>query len=465
MLKKVKKWIERHGLLVTGDKVIIACSGGPDSLALVKIMQTLSMDYNLELAVAHVNHMFRGAESDADAAFVAEFCAKEGLPLYSTTINVPQFIATSGRSPEDAARFLRYRYLRETAQSLGGAKIATGHHRDDQAETVLINLLRGTGATGLSGMWPVNNGVIRPLLNICRKEIEEYCQEQHLAPRLDSTNLTTDYLRNYVRIELMPLLKNKFNANLPATLCRTASVVGDDQEFINHCVEAVWGMVVRDDGTNLELDCRELNKLHIALKREIIRAAIKKKRGTLRGITFSHVEKLVELGIDGQTGKVIELPGDLVACKKYGIIILKNQKLNVEVVGIHPPGVEVKLPGITCVSDIGIEVMAQLVSYMPKKMPECAVFDWQKITPPLYVRTRHAGDRFWPSGMPGSKKLKDFFIDAKVPREARDAVPILCDGQGILWVGGYRQTERAMPDKGTKSFLYVTINIQGSWND
>ncbi|MBP2655854.1 MAG: tRNA(Ile)-lysidine synthase [Firmicutes bacterium] len=462
MLTKIRAWIERYQLLNYGDKVLVACSGGPDSLALVRIMHTLAGEYGVELAVAHVNHMLRGSESDADEAFVREFCAAAGLPVYLTKIDVPRFIDVSGRSTEDAARILRYSYLRKVAAALGGAKIATGHHRDDQAETVLLNLFRGTGMTGLRGIKPNNGGIIRPLLDISRSEIEIYCREQGLNPRLDSTNLKTDYLRNYVRLELMPLLKNKLNVNLTDALFRTASLVGDAQDFIEKSVKAAWPMVARCEEDKIELNCGELMKLHLALAREIIRAAIEKKRGTLKGITFSHVENLLELAANGETGKVVELPGNLIARKEYWSIILEMPKLAKETTGIRPPGVEIMIPGTTYIPELEIEITAELLKSMPEKNLGGAVFDWRKLTPPLYVRTRQDGDRFWPSGMSGSKKLKKYFIDAKVPRAERDRIPVLCDSKGIIWLAGCRQAQRGIPDHDTRDFLYLTIKRQGS---
>lgn len=220
MLNTVRKWIERHKLVGRGDVILAACSGGPDSVALVHLLAGLRQEYGFSLAAAHVNHLLRGAESDADAVFVADFCGRLGLPLYQGSVDVRAFMSETGRSLEDAARVLRYRFLRETARGLGGAKIATGHHRDDQAETVLLNLFRGAGGAGLAGIHPAANGVIRPLLSVSRAGIEAYCRDNKLGFRTDSTNLETDYQRNYLRRELMPVLARRFNANIAATLCQ-----------------------------------------------------------------------------------------------------------------------------------------------------------------------------------------------------------------------------------------------------
>jgi len=466
MLTKVRAWIECQRLISPDDIIVAACSGGPDSLALVHILSRLAPQWELTLAVAHVDHMFRGAESEADAVFVGEFCAGLGLAFYQTALDVPAFIGSSGRSAQDAARVLRYRYLRQIAASLGGAKIATGHHRDDQAETVLLNLLRGAGSAGLAGMKPADGDIIRPLLDITRDEIEAYCAEHGLKPRLDSSNLKTYYLRNYLRLELMPLLEARFNSNLTETLCRTARLVGDEHQFIAEQASCLSPDVIRQDNTYLDIDCQRLNILHIALRREIFRQAIAKKRGSLKGITFLHVERLVELAACGTVGSIIELPGGLIARRGYDLVTIETPTVLTPMPRLVSPGVELKIPGITTVPPLDLSITTQLLTARPHDiLAGSAIFDWRQLVPPLTVRTRLEGDRFWPSGAPGSKKLKDFLIDGKVPRGERDHIPLICDQQGIIWVGGYRQTQRARPDDSTMCFLQLNIIAGGLTGD
>lgn len=457
MLTRVRDFIIRQKMLDKGDKVLAACSGGADSLALVHILSRLRSELGFSLAVAHVDHMFRGAESAADAAYVGEFCRRLGLEFYQTAIDVPAFVEAEGASAQDAGRLLRYDYLRRVAAETGGAKIATGHHRDDQAETVLINLLRGAGGTGLGGMKAVSGDVVRPLLAVSRADIEVYCAENNLAARLDSSNLNTDYLRNYIRLELLPLLREKFNPNLTETLCRTARLAVDEQDFLDACVDREWPEVVREDAGTLTADCKRLEKLHIALCRGIIRLMILKKKGTLKGISFLHVERVIELVLHGAAGSVIQLPGGLVARKGYGWMALETWR-SPEATGIEPPGITLTVPGWTAVPTLGIRLKAVLTDKPPLAAAgQFAVFDWQQLTPPLYVRTRQEGDRFQPAGFQGTKKLKDFFIDAKVPRRRRDGIPIISDEQGIVWVAGFRQAARGKPAGHTSKFLHLTI--------
>ncbi len=452
MLTAVREWIARHGLPAAGDRVLAACSGGPDSLALVHLLNIVRDEYGFSLAVAHVNHGLRGAEAAADAAFVRAFAAGLGLPCYDTAVDAAALAAAEGRSLEEAARLLRYGYLRQVAAELGGALIATGHHRGDQAETVLLNLFRGAGGAGLAGMKPAADGVIRPLLACGRDAIEAYCREQGLAPRTDSTNFCTDFQRNYVRLELMPKLAAAFNANIAATLCRTAEVVGDEHDFVAAAAAAAWPGAVAGEEDAPAVDCAALARLHVAVRRELVRQVVAKKRGDLRGISFFHVEKLLELAFKGSTGGAVELPGGLTVRKEYGSLVFAAAPVPPGAIG--PPGVELAVPGTTPLPALGLTVTARLSAERPEPGgPHRAVFAWEELTPPIRVRSRLAGDRF----RPGGKRAKEYIIDAKVPRHRRDGVPVFTDGRGIIWLGGVRPGRRGRPGAATGTFLELII--------
>lgn len=458
MLGKVKEWIDSKQLLVKGDKVVVACSGGPDSLALVHILRTISFEYDFTLSVAHVDHMIRGRESAEDANFVEAFCKEYGVECFRTALDVPQYAADSGRSLEDAARHLRYTYLRQVAAQLGGAKIATGHHRDDQAETVLINLLRGAGSTGLRGMQAVNGDIIRPLLAISRTEIEEYCRMNGLEPRLDSTNLETDYLRNRVRLNLLPQLESQYNSGIRESLCRTAAIIGEEHDFIRCYAGQAWSDIVCSKAEGFIIDSARLLAEHAAVQREILRLTIEKKQGNLTGITFYHVERLIGLAQSPAVGSIVELPAGLIVKKGYNELHVGWENAGV-LEKIPPPGLKVNVPGNTYIAQMHKKLVAQILPDKPcSQGRQAAVFDWQALSPPFYVRTRLAGDRFEPIGFSGTKKLKDFFIDAKIPREMRDSIPIVCDSKGIIWVAGYRQSNRGKVTDRTKIFLQMTIH-------
>ncbi|EAX47241.1 tRNA(Ile)-lysidine synthetase [Thermosinus carboxydivorans Nor1] len=459
ILEKVKALVERRRLLTAGDRVVVACSGGPDSLALVHLLHRLQPAYGFDMVVAHVDHMLRGAESAREAEFVRAFCRRLGLDCQVAAIDVPGVLAERGGSTQEVARTLRYAFLRRVADSLGGAKIATGHHRDDQAETVLINFLRGAGPGGLRGMQPAAGGIIRPLLSVTRQEIEDYCAAEGLTPCLDSSNLHTDYLRNRVRLELLPLLAREYNPAIGENLARLAEIMADQYDFLKQCAADVYTRVADETEGRLALDSAALAALPTALRREVLRLAIEKKRGSLTGISFWHVEKLLEMALDGKVGSLFTLPGGLSFVRTYdGLATVDRAGSARAAVGIAPPGRALVVPGVTEVPELNLAVAAALHDEIPAATGRLtAVFDWQALSPPLVVRTRVAGDRFWPAGMQGSKKLKEFFIDAKVPRSERDRVPLICDQDGILWVAGYRQSARGRPDSATRRVLELTL--------
>lgn len=463
MLTKVRLLIDNHHMLNAGDKVLAACSGGPDSLALVHSLALLRSEYGIEVFVAHVDHMFRGEESAEDARFVASFCREQGLICYQKAIDVPAFIQKSGLSSQQAARQLRYQYLHEVAQQLGGAKIATGHHQDDQAETVLLHFLRGSGSMGLRGILPLNERIIRPLLGVSRQEVLSYCEAHQLKFRLDSSNLKTDYLRNRIRLELMPILEQQYNPAVKEALSRTAQVLGDEHDFIRKSAAQLWDEAVTEEEGGLFVPAEPVVRQHRALQREFFRLVIEKKQGNVTGIAFHHVENLIQLMHDGRVGAVLELPGFLFVQKTYrGLLFYAKTIQNKEVkTGIGTPGCLLTVPGVTAISALQLTVTAEQVEAPFQPNGIYGIFDWDCIKFPLYLRTRQEGDRFYPAGSTGSKKLKDFFIDNKIPRQARDSIPLVCDQSGILWVAGYRQAERGKVTEKTQKILLLHINKQG----
>lgn len=455
MLKVVKGWVASHNLIKPGSKILAACSGGPDSLALVHILNKLKEELSFSLAVACVNHMFR-PEAAEEADYVANFAASLGLESFVTAIDVPAYAAANKLSAEEAARMLRYQYLRKVAAEWGGAQIATGHHRDDQVETVLINLLRGAGSGGLRGMQPASGGIIRPLLAVNRQDIEAYCLEQELEPRYDSSNLKTNYLRNRIRIKLLPTMEAEYNPAIREALWRLAELAGAEHEYLSQEAAKLWGTVAVA-GDNVAINSKALAGLHKALQRELIRQAIEKKRGALTGISYDHVEKLLSMALSGTVGSLLPLPGGLIARKTY-----QGLELQAGTAGQKPPLIqkfeptEIVVPGETNVNNI--KILAELVTdplFKPRR--DTALFDFEELRLPLTVRPRQQGDRFRPLGLGGSKKLKEFFIDNKVPEYERDSVPLIADRQEILWVAGYRQSEHGRITEKTKKILQLSI--------
>lgn len=461
MLKKVSRYIVEKALVAPGDAVVIACSGGPDSLALLDILYQLKDELGVRLVVAHVNHMFR-PEAAQEAVFVDKMARTLNLPSYTIAIDVPEYIEKTGLSKQEAARMVRYQYLNEIAEKYAGAKIATGHHRDDQAETVLLHLLRGAGASGLQGMEAASGNIIRPLLPVTRNEIEAYCKERQLRPCYDSSNSNTDYLRNRVRLKLIPYLAEQYNPAIVDSLCRMAELIGDEHAVISSIAVKAVQDVVKWVNDSASINCSLFSQHPVAVRREIIRQVLEKKQKHLKGITFFHVEKLIDMALQGTTGSILHLPGGLAAKKGYAVLtILDNKQARPETTAIPSPGVEITIPGMTAVPELQLIITAEVsTTPLPVSGSNQAIFALDELSLPLMVRTRQDGDRFRPKGMKGSKKLKEFFIDLKVPREVRDAIPVICDSREIIWIAGWRQGERGKIEANTREFLRLTITKQ-----
>ena len=453
LLSKVRSWCERRQLFPEQSLVLAACSGGPDSLALVHVLQRLAGEQGFRLAVAHVDHCFRGEASAADERFVADFCRERQLPYQAVAIDVPGYLREHGGSSQDVARRLRYQWLRETASSLGASYIALGHHADDQAETFLLHLLRGAGAEGLAAMAEQEALLIRPFLQVRRREIETYCSEQGLRPRLDASNLKDKYLRNRIRHHLLPDL-SAYNPEIVPALTRTADIIREEHEFVRqealkaqaHCV--LW----------LENSCQvkllAYSAYHPAVQRELWRQVLEKKRGALTGICFVHVENLLKLASDGRTGAVQVLPGGWQVRKDYACLVLEPLAAAAKAPLQESRWQrEVEVPSVTELPD-GSCLETSWLAFEDAAGSDVLSMAWAAAEPPLVVRFRQPGDVFRPVGLGGRKKLKDYLIDAKVPQAERDQLPLLCDAQGILWVAGLRADERA---SGAGKQLYVRL--------
>lgn len=463
--RKVREWTERHRLLPSGATIVAACSGGPDSLALVHLLADLRNDVGFQLFVAHVNHGLRGQDSDQDADYVRDFCAELSLPFFCGHIDVKEEIRRCGGSLEEVARKLRYEKLRRIAVDVGGAWIATGHHRDDQAETLLLNLLRGSGSRGLSAMRPRRGDVIRPLLCLNRAEILQYCGEALLLPRHDASNDEPKFCRNRLRHELIPLLQREFNPSLTDVLCRTADVLADEQQFLREHVEenlASWS--VRTD-RGYRLDGVIFSGLAVALQREVLRNLLEKIRGDHRRIEFVHVEQIRTLFLQEHGSRRLDLPDNCQARKSY-------QELYLETLANSGPAFAeftvsrdwsrpLDCPGETAVPELGIVLRCTLRAGgwppMSTMGPSRAVFDRDSVQGALRVRRRRPGDWLQPLGAPGSRKLKKIMIDLKIPFAQRDSVPILCDDAGILWVAGFLRSERGRLTANTREYIMVEI--------
>lgn len=460
---RTESFIREKKLLTPGARVVVACSGGPDSLALLDMMTVLRESWGLDIIAAHLEHGIRGEASLGDARFVEEFCAQRGVECRIAHEDVPRYAKKEHLSIETAARERRYAFLREVA---GRAPVATAHHADDQAETVMMHIIRGSGITGLGAMRPKSGGVIRPLLFASRREIEDYCEARGLLPRIDETNAEKDATRNRVRLELMPVLRS-FNPAIRDALCRLAEAAADSSDFLEEVADSAYGDIIRQDSDEVVMNAEKFSRLPSALQYRVMELLTDELK-IRRRVTYEHYLAIVRFANRPGTGGTLSLPGNVTAKRGYGEIHFTRFKKpdglpgakNLSAgCGNHRDFLPTPLvvPGVTRIGRAGFSVKAWYASGLPDDLGANVVaLDAGKITLPILVRPRRAGDSFQISEG-RRQKVKSLMIDRKIPREARDCVPIFEAGGEIFWIGGLRRADCAMVDEATKKILCLEL--------
>ncbi len=459
--ERILRFIESHQLLRPGMRVVVGVSGGADSVALLHVLKELD-SLSLSLHVAHLNHLLRPEAGD-DARFVQRLAHRLGVPVTIGYADVKQLAARMKTGIEDAGRFARYRFLHYVARKVGAERIAVAHHAGDRVETILLNLLRGTGPSGLSGI-PVQNGpVVRPLLCATREEIEDYCRRAGLTWRIDPSNLSTNYLRNKVRHQLLPLLKKEFNPQVEQALLRLGDIIGEEDSFLNDYALKIAGKLVKERrAEEVRLDLPGFLGLPLAVQRRLLRAAVLDAAGNMKDFGYLHVEDCLALLAGGPVGGEIHLPGGVRVRKSYQDFIIHKVP---ESFSPHPfVEQQIAIPGETRVPALGVTVHASIIDREPgqemgllnfRGSSHRAFFDYDKIKLPLYVRTRRPGDRIRPFGMEGSKKIKKLFGDLKIPREEREQVPLVASDGEIYWAVGCRRSRDALVTPETRRVLML----------
>ncbi len=475
MLDKVLDTIEKHRLIEYGEGIVVGLSGGPDSVCLLHVLKNLSGRLGAKIFAVHVNHMLRGDEADADEEYCRELCRSLGIPFYSEKCDVAALAEKEGISVEEAGRIARYSIFEKYADRLGADKIAVAHNRNDQAETVLLNIIRGTGIDGLKGMDYVRGRIIRPLLDADRSEIEAYCRENNLDTRTDRSNLESVYTRNRIRLELIPFLKENFNPSIVESLVRLAGNVREDAAFLNDKAYELYISCRLGDGRGMEhegkgcssikLDAKRLGELSGAMAGRVVRFAIRDIKGDLDGIENVHVRDILKL-CKGRTGTELHLPGGIRARFAYGGLEIFSAAF--EKGGeIGEIDVKVRVPGKTEVADAGWIVETSVL--LPKDIERCndmgynslvQFFDYEKLDREIHLRNRRDGDVFKPLKGNGTKKLKKFFNEMKIPRHERDRIPLIATGNEIVWVVGHKISDKYKVTENTKTVLSIRF-MQG----
>ncbi len=478
-IKAVTNAIAAHHLLAASDKILVGVSGGPDSMALLHALHTLCQASAWPLAVGHLNHKLR-PEANDEEAFVGRAATRLGLPFFSATADVAGHCRRRRCSLEEAGRTLRHRFLARTAMANGFSVIALGHHADDNAEWMLMSLLRGSGRQGLSGI-PMTRRVrddgfpgktvrlIRPLLGLQRREIAAYLSKEKIPSVTDASNQDLRHRRNRIRHELLPLLRCHYNPNIVEVLNRVATLNRDEESWAAPMAQELFTKALESESAA----CARLSRAVVvdsppALQRRIIRLALARVKGNLHGISLKHVDMARDL-LRRETGSArIDLPGCIrvrvenaqVVFSRETCPLRRTPPLNPQPAFSHC----LPAPGTIDVPELGMAVTATVLpaALLPDVRNaghQVAFFDMDAISFPLVIRSIRPGDRFNPFGQPGSQKVKKFFIDHKVPPARRSCTPVMACRDHIIWLMGYRTDDHVKITDSTRNILKVRFTL------
>lgn len=454
--------IKKTKLINAGDSILVGFSGGADSVCLLHGLYKLSKPLSLTIYAAHLNHQLRGMDSNEDAAFALNFAKERQIVCVIKSVDVTTYAEKHGMSLETAGRECRYRFFEEVADKIKADKIALGHHLNDQAETLLMNLIRGAGLDGLAGMPTSRGKIIRPLMKCSRREVETFCADHALNYREDATNKETDFFRNKVRIQLIPQLQS-FQPTVLESMAKTVELLEQDKAYFEEVVfQEFQTLVLQQDDDHVEMERKKLENCSPAILSRILRKAYYTIQKSNHTMEFHPIKRIMQGLRDGKIDKTYQLPGKIsvvlgkesvcFAKESYGLSRLDPfQKYG------ERKSIPLKIPGVTNLPWENGNILCEVInSQKPPKIsnnPLCQVFDRHRLPSNLVVRNRRDGDWIRPLGMEGSKKLKDFFIDNKIPVEERDRIFLLAHDQEILWIIGYRMSEEVKVSKKTRKVV------------
>lgn len=462
IIDKVNNFIGDNHMINAGDRIVLGLSGGADSVCLLILLLDLAGKYGYgskDIFAVHINHMIRGEEADGDEEFVKELCQARQVNFVAFRKDIVAYAKETGLSVEEAGRRYRYECFDKVARENSCTKVAVAHNKNDMAETVIFNMLRGTGLKGMAGMQPVRGNVIRPILNITRAEILEYLEEKKQGYRNDSTNDGLDYDRNKIRHLILPAMLD-INKGAVDHICQMALEAGNSYSYIHEmAMEDYAGVSQEDDfGKTVTLDVNELYKYSPVLQEHLIHEAIGDVAGQKKDITRKHVMAVVGL-LYQDTGKRLELPYGIKARRSYDDLIICNKPGATEDYRIK------LLPDETCIVPGQGSIEFKIIDYnqdveISKKI-YTKMLDYGKIKDTLYLRTPEEGDYIVIDAKGSTKKLSRVFIDNKIDRAKRDSWPVIACGKNIVWVIGLRFSEAFKIDENTEKILYMNYRGKG----
>ncbi|MFH1868221.1 MAG: tRNA lysidine(34) synthetase TilS [Candidatus Omnitrophota bacterium] len=467
MLDRVKETLIKYSMIKKGMRVLLCVSGGPDSVAMLHALNSMKKDLGIELIILHMNHKLRGIESDRDEDFVKSMARRLRLQAVTHSEDIKKLASDNKRSLEDMARRARYGFFLKAARDLNADLIATAHTRDDQAETLLMRLLRGSGLRGLRGILPKRSHggtiIIRPLIDISRREIESYLKRKRLRPRIDSSNLRTDFFRNKVRLKLIPLLEKDYSPKIKELLYNLSQVTEKDYEYLNLKQDEVFKRYARKRRTGaVAISLKVFKKSHLSLQRAFVRKAVESLTGSMDDIDFRHSREIENLVYHRPVGSIVHMPSG-VECEKSksDIIFFYNRKRSVS--RYRPETAQLSIPGKTVFGrkKINAKILSGSDRFSSifnkdrkKNSNSCEFFDMDKLKMPLKLRYRYPGDRMRPFGMRSHKKISDIFIDEKIPLSRRKNVPLVVSSDGdLIWLCGMRMSDKFRVSEKTKRVL------------
>ena len=475
-MKRIEKFIQKYHMLTCGDRVIAGVSGGADSVCLFLMLLELREKIGFDLIAVHVHHGLRGEAADQDQQFVEALCEQHRIPLEIFRVNLESIAKKRKQSLEEAGRMVRREAFDSVCKKYGGNKIALAHHQNDNAETLLWNLSRGTGLDGLGGIRPVNGKFIRPLLCMNRKEIEEYLAKRKQSYCIDETNAGTDYTRNKLRHLVLPILEEQVNSAAVRHMNETMEQIWELQEYMQEQVEAAYQECVQEHFEKacwIQIQQKSFETFPELIKKMVIRKGMEQVGGKKRDLSHKHVDVMMEL-MNKQVGRTLDLPYEMHAKRNYEGIRLEKQRTyssgEEKKAGIIQECMaELNIPGETILADRNLKLRCKILekpkNLSIKDMPQKIYtkwFDYGIIKSSLYIRTRQAGDTIVIDEKGHQKKLKNWFVDEKIPKEVRDSQLLLAENNEILWVLGHRMSQAYQVKQSTKWILQIEVETYKS---
>lgn len=493
MLKTIKNYMNENNMITKGDRIVLGVSGGADSVCLFHVFLQLMPFFNLSLFVVHVNHGIRGEEAEEDEAFVKELCENAKVPFWCVKADIPAIAKMEGITEEEAGRKVRYEAFYKCVEKNKCNKIAIAHNKNDNAETMLFHLFRGSGVKGLTGISPKRDVIIRPLLCVTRKEIETYLEQQNISFRTDRTNLTQDYSRNKIRHRILTFAQEEINIKAIEHMAHTANQLRLMENYLEKNVDLAYNrLVICNKDNSFRMKVKELQQEDLIMQQGIIRKVFYQLANQLKDIDAVHIDLVLEL-LTKEVGKRLHLPYGIQAEKGYEYITMSvnhsrqdkkdsnKTSAKEEIAGFEHV---LNIPGDTYIPEINHSFRTRIIKYKKNLIiPQDGYtkwFDYDKINNTVLIRSRNSGDYIQIdskgnnsresnallSNSPWSrKKIKSLFIDEKIPREERDLVPLVADGSHIMWVVGNRISEAYKINEDTKAILEISLNGGNEMNN